>query len=606
MQPSQGENQGAARSEPRARRAAARRTGDSSSARALALGSVPPAVMTLTLLLATGTVLAPGGLLARPAELLAWILIGAVAALHRPLEPPARAAPELAGATLGLGAVVLPAVAVRLGAAPAALTAAALFVVGELARRWLARGLGERRRSGGVTALALVERAALLAAATLVGASSALGLVGGARWLPPLVYGLVLAALVTLGARLHGLDRRAPGRRAGDRERETHRRVAWPWRWAAPVPVDVVGWSLGIVLADLAQSVGWDRVAILWPLVALLVAEAARQALLREHSATRVGDLERLQLAHERILSEASGTAAIAQQILTECRNILPVGWFHFELQRPNGEVESWAAGPDGLLVKGRPKPPARPNALPGIHRRSAWRVIEQPLVRQTAGEDPRRLAMVRLWFDPRRVDADAEELFNTLVPQMASSVDRALLDREAKLDPLTGVPVRRVLEARLQSAFRRSCNDGLPMAVIMCDIDFFKKVNDTHGHAAGDEALKLVAATLDSTRREGDLCCRYGGEEFTVLLEDTDGLAALQLAERLRAAVEDLHLIYEGRHIPLSLSLGVASFPELYIKTPSELLLLADEALYAAKKAGRNRSLLHAGHDDFHELVPS
>ena len=117
-------------------------------------------------------------------------------------------------------------------------------------------------------------------------------------------------------------------------------------------------------------------------------------------------------------------------------------------------------------------------------------------------------------------------------------------------------------------------------MAVIMCDIDFFKKVNDTHGHAAGDEALKLVASTLDSERRERDLCCRYGGEEFTVLLEATDGDAALRLAERLRQAVQALRFEFEGRSIPLTLSLGVAAFPELHIKTASELLLLADEAL--------------------------
>ena len=122
-----------------------------------------------------------------------------------------------------------------------------------------------------------------------------------------------------------------------------------------------------------------------------------------------------------------------------------------------------------------------------------------------------------------------------TLVPQMASAVHRARLDREARLDPLTGVPVRRILDSSLHRAFRRSCDEGTSMAVIMCDVDHFKQVNDTYGHAAGDEALKLVARTLDTERRETDLCCRYGGEEFTVLLENTSGEAALQLAERLR-----------------------------------------------------------------------
>ena len=237
---------------------------------------------------------------------------------------------------------------------------------------------------------------------------------------------------------------------------------------------------------------------------------------------------------------------------------------------------------------------------LPGIHRRADWRVLERQLVRTNPDDGEVLLARLRLWCDPRRIESGAEDLLDTLIPQMASSVHRAMLDREAKLDPLTGVPVRRVLESSMQRAYRRCIEDGVPMAVIMCDIDFFKKVNDTHGHTAGDEALKLVATTLDSQRRDNDLCCRYGGEEFTILLERTHGDDALRLAERLRQAVEMLHFEFEGRHIPLTLSLGVASFPELHIKTVSELLLLADEALYEAKESGRNQCMLHIGNGAF------
>ena len=299
------------------------------------------------------------------------------------------------------------------------------------------------------------------------------------------------------------------------------------------------------------------------------------------------------------------GMAGIAQQILIECRNVLPLGWFQFELlteligEEPGdadgSRARSWSAGPDGVLFEGEPEPPARPEMLPGIHRRASWRKIRAPL--EAEGE---LLAMVRLWCDPRRFEPGAEKLFTTLVPQMASSVHRARLDREAKLDPLTGVPVRRILESSLQKAYRQCFEEGQSMAVIMCDIDFFKKVNDVHGHAAGDDALKLVAHTLASQRREGDLCCRYGGEEFTLLLEKTDGPSALQLAERLRAAVESLALVYEERPIPLTLSLGVAAFPEVHIKTASELLLLADEALYQCKERGRNQCLLYLGNHRF------
>ncbi len=338
--------------------------------------------------------------------------------------------------------------------------------------------------------------------------------------------------------------------------------------------------------------------------MAALSAEAARQALWRIRSESQVGHLERLQEANERILGETSGMGSIAQQILTECRNVLPVQWFQFESPGAEGRWQSWAAGPDGLLVEGRPRPPARPSMLPGIHRRADWAILGQTLGGGEEEAAPEGLARIRLWCDPRRIEPGAERLFATLLPQMASAVHRARLDREAKLDPLTGVPVRRLLDARMQTVFRRACEEGKPMAVIMCDIDFFKKVNDSWGHAAGDEALKLVAKTLDHQRRESDLCCRYGGEEFTVLLENTDGEDALRLAERLRRAIAALAFSFDRNKIPLTLSLGVASFPELHIKTASELLLLADEALYEAKKRGRNQALLNIGRSAFRAPV--
>ncbi|MEM9596216.1 MAG: GGDEF domain-containing protein [Acidobacteriota bacterium] len=445
--------------------------------------------------------------------------------------------------------------------------------------------------------LPTLERGLLLALVTL--------LVGGldALWLRRMVVGEIprLIPVVLLYAGALALATLLLTRQ--------RRLTLGPAGLAAPVLLDAAGWLLGGLSTQLALAAGWSRAVFLWPALSLLALEAARNALLRVRSDHRVGHFERLQEAHERILTETSGMGGIAQQVLVECRNILPVSWFQFELAEGDA-WRSWAAGPDGFLTEGRPQPPARPGMLPGIHKRADWRLLEQPLQRAAAGgtgvgeveSDP--IAVVRLWCDPRRIEEGAEELFATLVPQMASSVDRALLDQEARLDPLTGVPVRRVLEARLQIAYRRACDEGRPMSVIMCDIDFFKKVNDTHGHAAGDEALKLVAATLDSTRREDDLCCRYGGEEFTLLLERTDGDAALALAERLRQAVEALRLVYEGRDIPLALSLGVAAFPELYIKTGSELLLLADEALYEAKSRGRNQCLLHCGHGSFRPVV--
>jgi len=129
-----------------------------------------------------------------------------------------------------------------------------------------------------------------------------------------------------------------------------------------------------------------------------------------------------------------------------------------------------------------------------------------------------------------------------------------------------------------------------------MLDLDHFKKLNDTFGHPAGDAALVAVAGVLKQMRREEDLCCRYGGEEFVLLMQGTNGEEALAAADRLRRAVEALNLAAEGQRIPLTLSAGVAAFPELHVKSAAELILFADEALYEAKRQGRNRCLLDVG----------
>ncbi|MEL7058876.1 MAG: GGDEF domain-containing protein [Acidobacteriota bacterium] len=559
----------------------------------LAAIAVPGALLALALLLALGSpTLAPGGLWANPWELLAWVAVGALAALHRPFAPAPRplAARSASSSTLGLGALVVPAVSLRLGAVPAAVAASLVLVGSVLLRRAAARRLGESRRVATMSAARTLERAFAVAAAAFIAAgASAFGFGGvGGVWSvlgPALLNGLALLVILVGIEGLRG-ERRAPHLLAG------------------PVVVDVAGWTVGSALAGLAPSVGWAALAPIYGAFALVAAEAARQALLRHHSDDAVGNYRRLQEAHERILAESGGMGGIAQQILTECRNLLPVEWFHFELPPDGDAARSWAAGPDGRLIEGRPAPAARPRMLPGIHRRASWRRIERQLLGSAAGEDAAQLATLRLWLDPRKIETGAEERFENMVPLMASSVHRASLDREARLDPLTGVPVRRVLEARMQKAYDLACTEGQPMAIVMVDIDHFKSVNDTWGHAAGDAALQLVARTLDHTRRDDDLCCRYGGEEFTVLLERTDGASALSLAERLRAAVAALEFDWEGQRIPLTASFGVASFPEVTIRTAGELLLLADEALYRAKEEGRDRAVLHRGAGRF-ETAP-
>lgn len=158
-------------------------------------------------------------------------------------------------------------------------------------------------------------------------------------------------------------------------------------------------------------------------------------------------------------------------------------------------------------------------------------------------------------------------------------------LERLSTSDALTGLYNRRFLTQRLSEELQRSYRHKCSFTVLMADVDEFKKYNDTHGHPAGDEVLKKVAKILRSCTRVADCAARYGGEEFAVLLTETIGDAASEVAERIRARVAEGE--FPGRKI--SISIGLAEFPE-HGHTADEVISSADEALYAAKRAGRNR----------------
>jgi diguanylate cyclase (GGDEF)-like protein len=340
---------------------------------------------------------------------------------------------------------------------------------------------------------------------------------------------------------------------------------------------------------------GWPLAAFLTACFAGLTLEATRHGLLREKAQNRARDLETLRRAGQRMSTPAEEMAGMVDRFRIECSRVVPTFfWFQFEALAPGSELKSWWWGPGSEeLEEGVPEPDRYPPALPGFHKRTPWQILERQL---RSRPDGTVLGRIRLWCDPRRIEARHIELLDRLLPQMTASIQRLLLDREAKEDPLTGVAMRRVLERRLLEAYQRCCEVGGPMSVILCDLDHFKRINDTWGHPAGDAALVAVAGVLKGMRREGDLCCRYGGEEFVLLMEGTGGEDALSIADRLRTAVEALEFEVEGQRVPLNLSAGVAAFPDLFIKTAAELILFADEALYEAKRRGRNRCLLDIG----------
>lgn len=163
--------------------------------------------------------------------------------------------------------------------------------------------------------------------------------------------------------------------------------------------------------------------------------------------------------------------------------------------------------------------------------------------------------------------------------------------------DPLTSLYTRRYFDEWLASQMRhaRDVGERLELSFIMVDIDFFKKVNDGYGHQAGDQVLAAVGKTLKKTFRKTDVPCRYGGEEFIVILQSTNLQGAAMAAEKLRAAVKEEVIESDGKTIPVTISCGVAEM--VYEKeTYQEAIKRADEALYRSKHDGRNRVSVHDG----------
>lgn len=175
-----------------------------------------------------------------------------------------------------------------------------------------------------------------------------------------------------------------------------------------------------------------------------------------------------------------------------------------------------------------------------------------------------------------------------SVLSQIEIQRQRDELETLARRDPLTGLGNRRSFDESLGAAHRRARRQGLGLAVLMIDIDHFKRLNDTYGHPEGDRRLRAVAAILDGCLQRGDdLLARYGGEEFIAALPSSDTSHALDLGERLRAAVE--HAALPAPHGHVTISVGVAWQAAGDEREPDDLVDRADQTLYRAKHAGRN-----------------
>ena len=181
------------------------------------------------------------------------------------------------------------------------------------------------------------------------------------------------------------------------------------------------------------------------------------------------------------------------------------------------------------------------------------------------------------------------QELANTLAEQIslafANLMLRETLKYQSVRDPLTNLFNRRHMEEALQRELIRAERDGNRVAVLMADVDRFKQFNDAFGHEAGDLLLRDFGTLFAAEIRGGDIACRYGGEEFLLILADTDLQAACERAAKLQDQVRNLHVRYRGETLRrITLSIGVAGFPQ-HGRTASQIVTAADRALYQARQ---------------------
>ncbi len=248
------------------------------------------------------------------------------------------------------------------------------------------------------------------------------------------------------------------------------------------------------------------------------------------------------------------------------------------------------AARAEGRIVReDRPR-----NAPPVASREERWVYPPRALVTVPLKTPTGVVGLLALWRSEfPRFDEGSMELVDAAAPYFGLVLNHArqygMARERAERDPLTKLRNRRAFDAALDAESARFQRYERPLSVLLVDLDHFKQINDTHGHQAGDAVLQLVARTLEHELRDNDIPARFGGEEFVVLLPETDRPHAQDAAERLRRAIEKLAFQWQGRAIPIRASIGVASCPEC-AGSPHDLVRAADEALYEAKENGRNQ----------------
>ena len=211
--------------------------------------------------------------------------------------------------------------------------------------------------------------------------------------------------------------------------------------------------------------------------------------------------------------------------------------------------------------------------------------LIAQQIQQHRVDEEKQRLQTQRQLNELSAKIKQMESESSDLKSKLAMAHDRALRD------PLTGLANRAAYDDRLEIELSRQKRYQSPLSLVICDIDNFKNINDTFGHKAGDKTLKIISQLLTKNCRRLDFLSRFGGEEFTLLLPNTDKESALKFANKLRLIIEKTRFNYSNKSIAITISCGISEFREG--DSPESVFERADQALYYAKNSGRNRCLL-------------
>lgn len=217
------------------------------------------------------------------------------------------------------------------------------------------------------------------------------------------------------------------------------------------------------------------------------------------------------------------------------------------------------------------------------------------PLYRR-GNDPPGRLIVLRDITERKQSEADLRRVNRELEARLAEiNVLQSQLREQAVRDPLTNLFNLRYLEETLEREIARASREGYPLCLLMMDLDHLKQVNDQYGHEAGNLVLKALAGELLRRIRKGDFACRFGGDEFVLVMPNVPRETALRRAEQLHEAIEKMRLRYAGAEIGITISVGVAVFPN-HGETMRTLLRSSDQALYLAKAAGRNSVAVSGG----------